>query len=313
MAESNLYLSVVSPVFLAEGIVDELVKRITEEVSKITQDYEIILVDDGSSDKSWKKIEDNCKADKRIKGIKLSRNFGQHYAITAGLKESRGDYVVVMDCDLQENPRYIHDLIIKSKEGYDIVLTTHENRKHGKIKNLFSRIFHHIFNMLVGNKNLKGGAQYGSLSLLTRKVVQAFSEYNDFHRHYLSVIRWLGFSKTEITVKHEERFSGKTSYSIKKLIIFAVDGIVSQTEKLLRFSIYTGFSFALIALIAILYVVVISIKYGFQPGWASTTVLIIFCTGLILISLGVAGIYIGKIFDQVKDRPLFIIDEKINV
>ena len=313
MAESNPYLSVVIPVFLAEGIVDELVKRITEEVSKITQDYEIILVDDGSSDKSWKKIEDNCKADKRIKGIKLSRNFGQHYAITAGLKESRGDYVVVMDCDLQENPRYIHDLIIKSKEGYDIVLTTHENRKHGKIKNLFSRIFHHIFNMLVGNKNLKGGAQYGSLSLLTRKVVQAFSEYNDFHRHYLSVIRWLGFSKTEITVKHEERFSGKTSYSIKKLIIFAVDGIVSQTEKLLRFSIYTGFSFALIALIAILYVVVISIKYGFQPGWASTTVLIIFCTGLILISLGVAGIYIGKIFDQVKDRPLFIIDEKINV
>ena len=167
--------------------------------------------------------------------------------------------------------------------------------------------------MLVGNKHLKGGAQYGSLSLLTRKVVQAFSEYNDFHRHYLSVIRWLGFSKTEITVKHEERFSGKTSYSIKKLIIVAVDGIVSHTEKLLRFSIYTGFSFALIALIAIIYIVVISIKSGLQSGWASTTVLIIFCTGLILISLGVAGIYIGKIFDQVKDRPLFIIDEKINV
>ena len=313
MVENKTYLSVVSPVYLAEGIVDELVKRITEEVSKITQDYEIILVEDGSEDKSWQKIEENCETDKKVKGIKLSRNFGQHYAITAGLKESTGEYVIVMDCDLQENPKYILDLINKSKDGYDIILTTHENRRHGKIKNIFSRIFHHVFNILVGNKNIRGGAQYGALSLLTRKVVIAFSNINDYHRHYLSVIRWLGFSKTEITVVHEERFIGKTSYSIKKLIFLAVDGIVSQTEKLLRYSIYIGFSFALIALIAIIYIVVMSIKSGFQPGWASTTVIIIFCTGLILTSLGVVGIYIGKIFDQVKDRPLFIIEKKINV
>ena len=313
MAESNPYLSVVSPVFLAEGIVDELVKRITEEVSKITQDYEILLVEDGSSDKSWKKIEDNCKTDKRIKGIKLSRNFGQHYAITAGLKESRGDYVVVMDCDLQDNPKYIHKLLGKAKDGNDIVLTIHKNREHGKIKNIFSKIFHRVFNWLVGNKNLRGGAQYGALSLLTRKVVQAFSEFNDYHRHYLSVIRWLGFSKTEITVDHEERFIGKSSYSFKKLIILALDGIVSQTDKLLRYSIYIGFSFAIIGLFAIIYIVLVYFYRGFQSGWASMVVLIIFSTGLILMSLGIVGIYIEKIFEQTKDRPLYLIDETINL
>jgi glycosyltransferase involved in cell wall biosynthesis len=313
MVENKTYLSVVSPVYLAEGIVDELVKRITEEVSKITQDYEIILVEDGSEDKSWQKIEENCETDKKVKGIKLSRNFGQHYAITAGLRESKGDYVVVMDCDLQDNPKYIHKLLEKAKDGNDIVLTIHTNREHGIIKNIFSKIFHRVFNWLAGNENLRGGSQYGALSLLTRKVVQAFSEFNDYHRHYLSVIRWLGFSKIEITVDHEERFIGKTSYSFKKLIILALDGIISQTDKLLRYSIYIGFSFTMIGLFAIIYIVLLYFYSGFQSGWASIIVLIIFSTGLILMNLGIVCIYLGKLFDQVKNRPLFIIEKKINV
>jgi len=313
MAERNPYLSVVSPVFLAEGIVDELVKRITEEVSKITQDFEIILVDDGSSDQSWHKIKENCEADKRVKGVKLSRNFGQHYAITAGLEKSQGDYVVVMNCDLQENPKYIHKLLDKAKDGNDIVLTIHKNREHGIIKNIFSRVFYSVFNFLVGNKNLRGVAQYGALSLITRKVAKAFSDFNDYHRHYIFTILWFGFSKTEIMVEHEQRYSGKSSYSFNKLIILAVDGIISQTEKLLRYSIYTGFSFAIIGFIAIIYIVLLYFYQGFQSGWASIIVLIIFCTGLILISLGIVGVYIGKIFEQTKDRPLYLIDKTINL
>ena len=313
MIENSPYLSIVSPVYLVEGIVDELVNRITEEASKITQYYEIILVEDGSSDQSWQKIKENCEADKRVKGVKLSRNFGQHYAITAGLEKSQGDYVVVMNCDLQENPNYIHELLDKAKEGYDVVLTVHNNRKHGIIKNIFSKIFYRVFNWLVGNKNLRSGTQYGALSLLTRKVVQAFSEFNDYHRHYLSVIRWLGFSKIEITVDHEERFIGKSSYSFKKLIILALDGIISQTDKLLRYSIYIGFSFAMIGLFAIIYIVLLYFYKGFQSGWASMVVLIIFSTGLILMSLGIVGIYIEKIFEQTKDRPLYLIDETINL
>ena len=313
MRDEKPYISIVSPVYQAQGIVDELVKRIKEDVNRINENYEIILVEDGSSDQSWKKIEANCISDKRVKGIKLSRNFGQHYAITAGLKESRGDYVVVMDCDLQDNPKYIIDLINKSKEGYDIVLTTHTIRKHGKLKKIISAIYHYLFNWLVSSKNLEGGMQFSALSLLSRKAVKAFESYNDYHRQYLTIIRFLGFSTTYLPVEHEERFEGKSSYDYKKLIQLAIDGIVSNSEKLLKTTIYTGFSFALIALIAIIYIVIISIKSGFQPGWASTTVLIVFCTGLILISLGIIGIYIGKIFEQTKGRPLYLIDKKINI
>ena len=312
MEENKTYLSIVSPVYLAEEIVDELVKRITEELSKITKDYEIILIEDGSPDQSWQKIEKNCEVDKRVKGIKLSRNFGQNYAITAGLQESKGHYVVVMDCDLQENPKYIHRLLDKANEGYDIILTVHQKRKHGIIKNIFTKVFHFVFNWLVGNNYLRSGAEYGTLSLLTRKVVLAFSKFNDYHRHYLSTIRWLGFSTTEIMVAHEERYMGVSSYSFKKLIILAIDGIVSQTEKLLRYSIYTGFSFALVGFTAIIYIVLLYFYQGFQSGWASTVVVIIFSTGLILMSLGIVGIYIGKIFEQTKDRPLYLIDKRIN-
>jgi len=313
MIENKPYLSIVSPVYLAEEIVDELVKRIIEEVSIITQDYEILLVEDGSPDESWQRIEKNCEKDKRIKGIKLSRNFGQHYAITAGIKESRGEYVVVMNCDLQDNPNCIIKLLDKAKEGHDVVLTVHKNRKHGIIKNIFSYIFYSVFNFLVGNKNFRSVPQYGAISLITSKVVKAFSSFNDYHRHYLFTILWLGFSKAVIMTEHDHRYAGKSSYTYKKLITFAIDGIISQTEKLLRYSVYVGFSLAIIGFIAIIYIVLLYFYQGYQPGWASIVVLLIFSTGLILISLGIVGVYIGKIFEQTKKRPLYLIDETINI
>jgi len=312
MTDKKPYLSIVSPVYQAEGIVDELIKRITEEVTSITEEFEIVLVEDGSSDQSWEKIAKNCKADKRVKGIKLSRNFGQHYAITAGLKESRGNYVVVMDCDLQDNPKYIIDLINKSKKGFDIVYTVKNVRNHGVIKNILGHSFHKIFNWLINDKTISGHKQIGAFSLLSRKVVNAFCEYNEYHRAYLNVLRWLGFSNTTITVKHDERYHGKTSYHFTKSITLAIDSIVSHSDKLLLISIYIGFTFAMAGFISIIYIVIGFITSGFQPGWASTMVIIIFCTGLILISLGITGVYISKIFMQAKERPLYLIDKKLN-
>jgi dolichol-phosphate mannosyltransferase len=312
MTDEKPYLSIVSPVYQAEGILDELVKRITEEVTRITEEFEIVLVEDGSSDQSWKKIEKNCKADKRVKGIKLSRNFGQHYAITAGLQESNGDYVVVMDCDLQDNPKYIIDLINKSKEGFDIVHTVKDVRNHGVIKNLFAGCFHKVFNWLINDKRMSSDEQVGAFSLLSRKVVDAFCEYPEYHRAYLNVLRWLGFSNTRILVEHDKRYHGKTSYSFTKSITLALDSVVSHSNKFLLVSIYIGFVFAMFGFLSIIYIIIKSIASGFQPGWASTTVLIIFCTGLILISLGITGIYIGKIFLQAKGRPLYLIDKKLN-
>src|SRR5436190_2196760 len=143
-----VHLSVVRPVYQAEAILGELVRQITTSCSVITCDFEIILVEDGSPDASWQKIEDLCISDKRVKGIKLSRNFGQHYAITAGLQESRGDYVIVIDCDLQDNPKYIADLYRKANEGYDIVFTKKQRREHSFLKNFFAKFFFFIFNWL---------------------------------------------------------------------------------------------------------------------------------------------------------------------
>jgi dolichol-phosphate mannosyltransferase len=306
----NVLLSVVSPVYQAEAILAQLVQQITASCSVITPDFEIILVEDGSTDASWQAIEDACRKDKRVKGIKLSRNFGQHYAITAGLKESSGEYVVVIDCDLQDNPKYIADLYKKAKEGYDIVFTRKQRRQHSFLKNMFARFFFLIFNWLSDSQHAT--SEVGSYSLLSRKVVNAFCSVRDSHRHYLMVLRWLGFKSAAINVIHEKRFSGKTSYSLGKLLKHALNGITSQSDRLLRLSITIGIVYFFISLIAAVYLVFEYFLHGYKEGWASTIVLLLFSTGIILMSIGIAGIYIGKIFEQVKERPLYLIDRKIN-
>jgi len=282
------------------------------EVSRFETNYEIILVDDGSPDNSWRRIEENCRMNSRVKGIKLSRNFGQHHAIAAGLAESKGAYVVVMDCDLQDNPGYIQQLVRKAKDGVDIVYTVKQERNHGRIKNLFAEMFHRIFNWLVGNKTLYSDGKIGSFSCISRKVVEAYGKLKDYYRPYLVILQWLGFSRAFVTVDHDKRFKGKSSYSFPKLISHAVNGIISQTDRLLKVTISLGFIFVLIGLILIFRIIVKSITSGLRPGWASTIVAIIFSTGLILSSLGITALYVAKIFEQTKERPLYLVDKKIN-
>jgi dolichol-phosphate mannosyltransferase len=303
-------LSVVSPVYRAEKIVDELVKRIAEEVSKITTNFEIILVEDGSPDNSWAKIAENCAKYPFVKGIKLSRNFGQHYAITAALHHAQGEYVVLMDCDLQDNPKYIIDLYAKAQEGYDIVYTKKEERKHSIFKNITAKMFFWVFNYLADNQNADD--KTGSFSLLSRKVVEAFCRIQDYHRHYLMVIRFLGFKNTSIQIVHEKRFEGRSSYNLSKLINHALNGITSQSDKLLRLSITVGFSFFVLAILWAFYLLIGFFIHGALAGYTSLMVALLLSTGIILMSIGVLGIYIGKIFEQVKQRPLYLIDTKIN-
>ena len=305
-------LSIVSPVYRAEAIVDELVKRISSEVSAITNDYEIILVEDGGPDNSWKKIKENCDRDSHVKGIKFSRNFGQHYAITAGLEASSGDYVIVMDCDLQDDPKYIKDLIAKAEEGFSIVYTRKEERKHSFLKNFTASLFYSVFNFLIDNRFSKGSNKEGSFSLLSRNAVTAFLSVHDYRRHYLMVLRWLGFPSSYLTIVHADRFEGKSSYNLRKLIIHALDGITSQSDKLLRLTASFGLVLSLIAFLAALSIIFRYFIHPFQAGWASIMVLILFVGGLIILSIGICGIYIGKIFEQSKNRPLYIIEEKLN-
>ncbi len=306
------YLSVVSPVYKAGNIVDELVRRIIAEAEKITDRYEIVLVEDGSPDHSWQKIEENCRQNSKIRGIKLSRNFGQHFAITAGLDYAEGDYVVVMDCDLQDDPGYFHDLLELGLQGNDIVYTMKENRKHGFFKNVTAALFNLIFNYLIENKNWKSNGNVGAFSLLSRKAVLGFRKYNDYQRHYLMVLRWLGFQSAYLQIEHKKRFEGKSSYNFSKMLIHAINGITSQSDKLLRLNVAVGIIISLLAFFSAMVIITLYFTQGFLSGWASLIVTLFFSTGVLLTSIGITGIYVGKTFEQVKNRPKYIVDTILN-
>ena len=304
------HISVISPVYAAEKIIPELVKRIQEELVKITSDFEIILIDDGSADQGWKVIVEQCEKFETVKGIKLSRNFGQHYAITAGLGVARGSYIVILDCDLQDNPAYIHSLYEKIKEGFDTVFTIRKNRKHSVFKQLTAWIYHRIFSLL-SEKDFN--LNMGSLVMFTDKVRKEFLRLKDQDRLYIQILKWVGFRQTAIPVEHNPRFEGRSSYSLLALMRIAFQGLTSHSDKLLRLSIYGGFIIALISFAALVLISMMYLVYGFQAGWPSVICSILLSSGLILTSIGITGLYIGKTFEQSKNRPLFIIDEKVNI
>jgi polyisoprenyl-phosphate glycosyltransferase len=306
-------LSIVSPVYQAEGIVDEFVRRVYQTLDSIADSYEIILVDDGSPDEGWRQIVINCSQHYFVKGIRLSRNFGQHIALTAGLQAASGEFVVVMDCDLQENPKYIPELLAKAREGFDIVLTRKRTRQHSFFKNITARMFYWIFNHLTDGAENRSNLQSGTLSLLSRKAADAFCRINDCHRHYLMVVRLLGFRSDYIDVEHDKRLEGKSSYTFSKLARHAIDGITSQSVRLLHFSVAFGFVLSFLSGLWAAYLFVQYFVHGAVPGYTSIMMMLSLATGLILTSIGIVGTYIGKIFEQVKGRPLYFIDETVNL
>ena len=303
------YLSIVSPVYGAEKIVDELVKRIVEESAKVTDNFEVILVEDGSPDNCWEKIQQNCAADKRVKGIKLSRNFGQHNAISAGLETSKGQFIIIMDCDLQDNPKDFKLLLDKANEGFDTVFTRRIDRKHSFIKKHLSRYYNKLFK-LISKKEFS--LDNGSLYLINRKVVDIIINLKEKPILMGQVIRWVGFEIGFIEVKHNVRLEGNSSYSLSKLLSMVWDGWISNSDRLLRIVIYIGIVISFFSFLFGLSIIFLKFYRGFAVGWSSIIVTILFSTGLILISLGILGLYVGKIFEQTKDRPLFIIDKKLN-
>ncbi|MEO6694238.1 MAG: glycosyltransferase family 2 protein [Ignavibacteria bacterium] len=303
-------ISVISPVYKAENIIDELVRRISDEVSKLTETYEIILVEDCGGDRSWEKIEENCLKNKNVKGIKLSRNFGQHYAITAGLCEARGENIIIMDCDLQDDPSHIKKLLEEFNKGYEVVFTKRIGRKHSFFKLITAKIYNSLFKIF-SDKNYD--LDVGSMTLISRRVKDEFIKLKDQDRLYIQLIKWVGFRSTYVPVEHRDRYEGKSTYSVSKLFLTAIQGWTSYSDKLLRLSIYSGLLISIATLAAGIYIVVSYFLKSFQPGWPSIIVAILFSTGLILMSIGITGIYIGKIFEQTKARPLYIVDKKINI
>lgn len=299
-----------SPVYMAENIVEELVSRVSKEVAKLSSTFEIVLVEDFSPDNSWEKIEELCKKYPFVKGVKLSRNFGQHNAIRAGVSEAKGDVVVLMDCDLQDDPGHIKLLVEQFQNGNDIVYTKRIKRKHSFFKYITAKIYNSLFNILA-DKNFD--LNVGSLVLFSKKVRNEFLKLTEHESLYIQSLKWLGFKHVFVPVEHRERFEGESSYKLKDLIRLAIQGWVSNSEKLLYISIKLGFLFTIISIAVILYVIYKSFTVGYDAGWPSLISVILLSTGMILISLGVLGIYIGKIFNEVKNRPLFIIDKTINL
>jgi glycosyltransferase involved in cell wall biosynthesis len=303
-------LSIVIPVFNESSIIKELVKRVKANAGLITEDFEIILVDDGSQDKTWNLVEIEGKLDKRIKGVKFSRNFGHHYAITAGLFKSSGTWTVVMDGDLQDRPEVIPDLYKKAQTGFDVVFVSRQNRPENFSYRIAQKIFYRILNMLSG---LNFDSTQANFSIVNRKVVEAFKSFPENARFYGSTIRWLGFSSSNILADHGTRYSGKPSYTLRKRIKLASDIIISFSERPLKFAIGLGFIMSMSSIFLTSWILYGALTGAFSvTGWASIICAIFFSTGVVLIVLGISGIYIGEVFRQVKNRPLYIVSSFVN-
>jgi len=303
-------ISVVIPVYGCKEALPELHKRLTNTLTNLVKDYEIVLVDDNCPQNSWEEIRRICEEDKNVVGIHLSRNFGQTKAITAGLDFAEGEWVVVMDCDLQDRPEGIVDLYNKAKEGYDIVFAQRENRQDKALTKFFSRTYYRVYDHYTDQKS---DYSVSNFSIANKKVIEKYKLLKEEKRDYTILLRWLGFKHTSIPVEADSRFAGESSYTFKKKINLAIDFITSQSTKPLYFSIKLGFVMSILSFLYIIYLVISYFVLGdVNPGWTSTIASIFLVGGLLLSALGVTGIYIGNIFEETKDRPLYIVSEIIN-
>lgn len=308
--QEDVHISIVSPVYRAENLVDKLVARMVDSVSKITDSFEIILVEDCGPDNSWQKIVENCTKNAKVKGIKLSRNYGQQHAIQAGLDASKGKYVITMDCDLQDKPEEIYKLYNKALEGFEIVVASRKNRQDDFFKKILSRIFYNVLGYLTETKQDRTVANFVCYH---RKAVNALALVKDHNRYYPMLQQLIGFNYTKVEIEHAEREDGKSSYSFQKRLRLAMDTILTFSDKPLRLSVKFGVLLSILSIFAAIFMVVLYIFSDvIVPGWSSVLLLLTFLSGTIISVLGMVGLYVGRTFESVKQRPTYIVNEKIN-
>lgn len=310
MVQDNL-ISVIIPVYKCEGCLIKLVEELDHYLSKITNDYEVILVNDNSPDSSWDVIKNLASQNQRIKGLKLSKNFGQHRAITAGLYFSKGEYVVVMDCDLQDKPEEIVKLYNELQKGYDMVLAEREQRQDTFFKKLYSKLFYKV---LVFFSGMKYNPKVGNFGIYKRKVIDTFLKMPEQTRIFSVMMNWVGFKKLFVPVQHGNRLEGGSSYNFSKLLNLAIDIILSYSNKPLKLIVAIGIFTSLISVFLTFY-----FAYSYfvgkilVSGYTSIIIAISFFSGIIISMLGIIGLYIAKIFDGIKNRPLYIVEDTINL
>jgi polyisoprenyl-phosphate glycosyltransferase len=284
----------------------QLNDRVRASVERVTGDYELVYVDDRSRDGAWEILRSLAASDSSVRALRLSRNFGQHAAITAGLSRASGRWVVVLDCDLEDPPEEIPRLVAKAREGYDLVLSRRVRPRRGGLRRLASRLY---FRLRRGIMGVDVDPDYCTLSVLSQEVVRSFLSIGDRYRQYMLILHWLGFRRAVVYVEQGERAAGGSAYTLRELIRVAVDGFFFETTALLNWIVFLGFAVALAGTGLATFFLVSYFVLEPLPGFTSLAVLILLVGGFIIISTGVTGLYIGKIFEQVKQRPLFVISD----
>ncbi len=303
-------LSAVVPVLNEEANIQALYEAIVRQMEALGGDFEILFVDDGSTDGSVRRITELHGRDPRVKLISLSRNFGHQNALTAGIDHAGGDAVIMMDADLQHPPSLIPELIRRWQEGYEIVYTVRRDTQDaGPLKRATAALFYRLFRTLTG---IDLPANTADFRLLDRKVVGAFRQIRERTRFLRGLTGWAGYRSLAVPYDAPARQSGKSKYGARRMIQFAVDGLVSFSAAPLYAAIYAGLALALLGFVYLVYVLYARFVSGnVVPGWTSLILLVSFIGGIQLILMGIIGAYVGKIYEETKQRPLYLIRESL--
>ena len=314
MANEKKILTVVIPVFNEKDCIDELIMRLNKMRTKLDDvDMHCLFVDDGSYDETHDILFEYSKKYSFLKILKLSRNFGHQIAITAGLDNTNSDYTIIMDADLQDPPELIFDLYNKAVEGYDIVYANRIDREgESYFKKKTAQLFYYLMGKLC---DIDLPSNTGDFRLINHKVIAELKQMRERHRFIRGMIPWIGFKSTAIQYTRNKRFAGETKYPLRRMMRLAIDAIFSFSYTPLRFATYIGILAVFIGIIGGSIILYIRLFTSYAPSGAGTTIIlmIIFMGGIQIIMIGIIGEYIGKIFEEVKDRPLYIVDSKVNI
>ena len=305
-------ISIVVPMYFEEEVAQECYNRLTAVMNSNHYNYELVFVNDGSTDRTLEILEQIAMNDNRTKVISFARNFGHQIAVTAGIDYAKGDAIVIIDADLQDPPEVIPELVNKWLEGFDVVYAKRKKRKGETwFKLLTAKYFYKFLNYM---SDIDIPKDTGDFRLIDRKVADVFRKMTERNRFVRGMFSWIGFPQTYIEYERDERFAGETKYPFKKMIKFASDGIIAFSTKPLRFVMTLGSASVLVSIIVLLYSILTRLfGHEVQPGWASIMVAITFFSGIQLLGLGIVGQYIARIYDESKNRPIYIVKDVYNL
>ena len=312
MSEKPVF-SIVVPLYNEEEVIGESYRRLKEVMDGMGDTYELVFVNDGSRDKTAALAREICEKDTNVKFINFARNFGHQTAITAGMDYSSGDAVVVIDADLQDPPEVIPEMAKKWREGYDVVYGQRIQRKGETFfKKITAKLFYRFLRRMT---DVDVPTDTGDFRLIDRKVCNALKKVTERNRYIRGIVAWLGFKSCPVEFVREKRFAGETKYPLKKMIKFASDAIMSFSYKPLKIATFMGFFVSLASFIYLIVMVILKLCGAMEtvPGWTSLLVVTLFFNGIILLVLGIIGEYIGRIYDEAKGRPLYIVSDTVNL